>query len=332
MPPIRARRPVWLPVVVVLGLALTACGRDSGGAAAGMSGAINISGSSTVEPISALAAEAFHDRDPSVDFAVDGPGTGDGFELFCDGEIDISDASRAIEDEEVATCERHGIEVVELRIGYDGIVVMTNRSNDAVECLNFADLYALIGPESDGVDRWSGATDIARNLGSDTPLPDAELVLTGPGTESGTYDSFVEIAIEGIAEERGLEPTTRTDYASSSDDNVIVATIEGSDTPLGWVGFAFAEEAPETVREIPIAAEPGGMCVEPTRETIADGSYPLSRPLFIYVNAGRAEQGSPLADFVDFYLANADRFVEEAGYVALPGDQAAETRAAWEAR
>src|SRR5690606_12655237 len=239
--------------------------------------------------ISALAAEAFHERDPGVHLAVDGPGTGDGFELFCAGEIDIADASRAIDDAEVAACERRGIDVVELRIGYDGIVVMTSRNNDAVECLAFADLYALIGPESDGVDTWSGATAIARELGSDTRLPDAKLVLTGPGTESGTYDSFVELAIEGIAEKRGQEPTTRTDYASSSDDNVIVATIEGSDTSLGWVGFAFAEEAPETVREIPIAAEPGDACVVPTRETIAEGSYPLSRPLFIYVNAARAE-------------------------------------------
>ncbi|MFP3901273.1 MAG: substrate-binding domain-containing protein [Acidimicrobiia bacterium] len=332
MPPNRARRSLWLPALLVVGLALTACGRDGGGAAAGMSGAINISGSSTVEPISALAAEAYHDRNPDVDFAVDGPGTGDGFELFCDGETEISDASRAIAEEEVETCRENGVEFVELRIGYDGIVVMTNRTNDAVECLNLADLYALTGPESDGIDTWSGAADIARELGSETELPDAELLLTGPGTESGTYDSYVEIAIEDIAEQRGQEPTTRTDYASSSDDNVIVANVAGNDTSLGWVGFAFAEEAPDTVREIPIAEEPGGTCVEPTRETIAEGTYPLSRPLFIYVNTARAEQNPSLADFVDFYLANADRFVDEAGYVPLPDDQLAESRAAWEAR
>jgi phosphate transport system substrate-binding protein len=321
----RRRRMMGVPIALVVGLAGAACG--SGGDSA----TIQISGSSTVEPISALAAEAYHERRrDDVNLACDGPGTGDGFELFCNGEIHISDASRAIEDEEAETCEQNGVEYVELLVAYDGVTVMTNARNDAVECLNFADLYSLIGPESEGVDNWSRASGLVAELGSDTELPDAHLLLGGPGAESGTYDSFVELALEDIAGERGHEPTTRTDYASSGDDNVVIANIEGSDTSLGWVGFAFAEQAAETVRTIPIAAEPGDECVDPSAETIADGSYPLSRPLYIYVDSTKAEDSAALADFVAFYLENLAEFVEEGGYVALPPDQAAETRAVWQ--
>lgn len=339
MQSIKQRRLAWLPIVVAFGIVVAACGSDDDTAtgdgtegAGGGSGAINISGSSTVEPISSLAAEAFMGENGDVEIAVDGPGTGDGFELFCNGETDISDASRAIKDEEAAACDQNGVEYVELQLAYDGMAVMTSADNDQVECLNFPDLYALIGPEAEGIDTWAGAAPVAEELGSDTELPDAELVLTGPGTESGTYDSFIEIALEGIAEERGQEATTRTDYASSADDNTIVANIESSPTSLGWVGFAFAEEAGDSVREIAIAEEPGGECVEPTAETISDGSYPLSRPLFIYVNTAKAEENETLAQFVDFYLGNLTEFVEEGGYVTMPDDQVAETTSAWETR
>jgi len=328
----RRPRPSIAAVAAVAGLAgvaTAACGvARSDGATQG----INVSGSSTVEPISALAAEAFHERDRSANIAVDGPGTGDGFELFCDGETDISDASRPIREEEEAACARNGIDYVELLVGYDGVVVMTNVANDAVRCLDFADLYALTGPESDGVDRWSDGLPIARALGSRTDLPRAPLVLAGPGPESGTYDSYVEIVIEDIAAQRGHDATTRSDYASSSDDNVVVSTVRGNDTALGWVGFAFAEDAAATVRPLAIAAEPGAPCVDASAATIADGTYPLSRPLFIYVNTERAEQKPQLAAYVDFYLAHLDQFVAEAGYVPLPQDQAGATRAVWEGR
>jgi phosphate transport system substrate-binding protein len=329
------RRVAWLSVVMAFGLVATACGSDGDegdGGSGGGSGSINISGSSTVEPISSLAAEAFQGENEDVSIAVDGPGTGDGFELFCNGETQISDASRAIDEEEVAACEANGVEYVELQVAYDGMSVLTSPSNEAVECLNFADLYALIGPEAEGIGTWADGAAIAGELGSTTELPDAELSLTGPGTESGTYDSFVELALEGYAEERGQEPTTRTDYASSADDNTIIANIEASDTSLGWVGFAFAEEAGDSVRELPISAEPGGECVEPSAETISDQSYPLSRPLFIYVNSTMAEENQSLADFVSFYLENLTEFVEEGGYVTMPEDQVAEATSAWEGR
>jgi phosphate transport system substrate-binding protein len=332
---IKKRRLAWLSIVLAFGLIAAACGDDDDdttaeGEGGEESGSINISGSSTVEPISSLAAEAFQSENSDVEIAVDGPGTGDGFELFCNGETDISDASRAIEEDEIAACEEGGIEYVELQIAYDGMAVMTSANNSAVECLSFADLYALIGPESEGFDNWSDATAIAGELGSTTTFPDATLELTGPGQESGTYDSFVELALEGIAEERGQEPGTRSDYSSSADDNIIIQNVEASDTSLGWVGFAFAEEAGDAVTEIPVSEEPGGECVAPTAETISDGSYPLSRPLFIYVNTAKVDENDSLGPFVDFYLENLTEFVEGGGYVTMPEDQVSETTSAWE--
>ena len=348
---IKRSRLAWLGIFLALSLVAAACGDDddsssggSGGdtteAGADVSGSINISGSSTVEPITSLAAEAFTGENSGVDIAVDGPGTGDGFELFCNGETDISDASRSIDDEEAAACETNSIEYTELQIAYDGMSVLTNASNaDAPECLSFADLYALIGPESEGFDNWSDAQAIATELGSTTQFPDAALELTGPGTESGTYDSFIEIALSGIAEERGVPEdqieTTRPDYASSADDNVIIQNIEASDTSLGWVGFAFAEQAGDQVTEIPVSAEPGGDCVAPDADTISDTSdagYPLSRPLFIYPSMAAATDNPAVVPFVDFYLANLDQFVEEGGYVPMPEDQVQATVTAWEGR
>lgn len=352
MQSIKKRRLAWLSIILALSLTAAACGDDDDDAGAetgsdtgsepegggDVSGSINISGSSTVEPISSLAAEAFNGENPDVDIAVDGPGTGDGFELFCNGEIDISDASRAIEDDEIAACEENGIEYVELQIAYDGLTVMTNASNEsAPECLSLADLWALIGSESEGFDNWSDGTEIASALGSTTELPDEPLDLTGPGTESGTYDSFVELALEPPAEERGLPEdqwTTRTDYESNADDNVIISNIEASDTSLGWVGFSFAEGAGDQITEFPISEVAGADadCVEPTDETIADGSYPLSRSLYIYVSAASATDNPAIAPFVDFYLDGLTDFVEEGGYVLLPDDVAAETVSAWEGR
>ena len=240
-------------------------------------GDVFITGSSTVEPISVRVAELFADIEPGVNVDVQGPGTGDGFAAFCAGEADISDASRAIDEEEVTTCEDGAVEFIELKIAYDGISVLVNPAN-TIECLNFADLYALVGPESQGFDNWSDAQPLASQLGSDTEFPDLPLEITAPGEESGTYDSFIEIALGDIIEAQGTEEATRPDYSAQADDSVILQGIEGAEGGFGWVGFAFAEGAGDAVREVPITAEPGGECVEPTAETIADGSYPCLGP------------------------------------------------------
>jgi len=269
-------------------------------ASAAVTGEIFVSGSSTVEPISTGVAEALAATNPDFRYTVEGPGTGDGFKKFCAGETDISDASRKIKDEEAATCQAAGIEYTELQIAIDGISVLTSVSNTAVTCLSFADLYALIGPESTGFGKWSDAGAIAKELGSNTVFPDADLTITGPGEESGTFDSFVELALGAIATERGQEPNTRPDYTASANDNAIIDGIGGADSSLGWVGFAFAEEHKDTVGEIQVAKDVNGTCVAPTAETIASGDYPLSRPLYIYVNNAKAAENPAIGAYVDY--------------------------------
>ena len=301
-----------------------------------LSGEISISGSSTVQPISQGVAELFNETNGDVAITVDGPGTGDGFQLFCDGEIDIADASRAIRDneDEAGKCAANGVEYLELKVAIDGLSVLTSPANDAVSCLSYADLYALIGPESEGVDTWNGAEALARELGSTTDLPDAELQIFGPGEESGTYDYFVaDGPIGAFAEDRGQEEAARKDYSSSPNDNVILQGIEGFDTSLGWVGYAFAIEGADQVKLLEVSAPDGG-CVAPTPETIASGDYPLARDLFLYVNLARAAENPALAAYVDFYLAEGTIAAvnETVGYIDLTAEALAESRAAWDAR
>ncbi len=303
-----------------------------------LSGELNVSGSSTVEPITALVAELFAEENSDVAVRVDGPGTSDGFELFCAGETDISDASRPIDEEEIATCEANGVEYVELYIGIDGLSVITSTENDDVTCLSFADLYALTGPESEGITNWADASALAQELGGEGDFPDADLDITAPGEESGTYGSFIEIALAGPAEARveagaiteDQAETTRPDYQSSGNDNTIIEGVAGADTSLGWVGFAFAQENKDRVKSIKIANE-DGKCITAKPKTIANGRYPISRPLFIYVNTAKAAENAALAGFVDFYLSeDGIASVEEAGYIPIPEADLEETTTAWE--
>jgi phosphate transport system substrate-binding protein len=349
-----------LGVGMVLMLVLAACTSDPGdsseepaesepaesmgaepseGGGTGAEGEIFVSGSSTVEPVTNRVAEVFAEANAGFQYTVEGPGTGDGFALFCNGETDISDASRAISDEEIAACGDNGIEYVELLVAYDGLSVITSENNDAISCLSFLDLYALLGPESEGFGNWSDANDLAAELeaefgdeygASNAPYPDAPLSVTAPGEESGTYDSFIEIVFGDLAEARGAEEVARIDYTASANDNVIIEGIQGSDTSLGWVGYAFASEA-EGVKLIEI--DGGDGCVAPSEETVADESYPISRPLFIYPNLAAVEDNPAVAPFVDFYVSPEGlALAGEVGYVALTEEQGQATRDAWESR
>ncbi len=199
------------------------------------------------------------------------------------------------------------------------------------DCLDFADLYALTGPESDGFSNWTDAADIAAELGSTTELPDQDLTVAGPGPESGTYDTYIEFISDDFAEERGVESGVRTDYQSSPNDNVIVQNIEAAEGSLGWVGYAFFVEEQERLKafEVSNAAEDVD-CTAPTPETIASGDYPLSRPLFIYVNTAKAGENATLAAYVDQYLGDLYDCVSEAGYVKLDDADLAETVGVWE--
>jgi phosphate transport system substrate-binding protein len=340
------RRPI-LSLTVAGSLVLAGCvttpqaSEDGGeGEDGGQGGAVVISGSSTVEPISSLVTEDFASANEGFEFEVDGPGTGDGFARFCAGETDISDASRPISEEEIAACDEAGIPWVELKIAVDGISVLTSPANDAITCLSFLDLYALLGPEGEGFESWSDQDTIAEELAgelgeefgtSHAPYPDAPLEVTAPGEESGTYDSFLEIVFDDIAEARGTDAVARPGYTASADDNVIVEGIAGADSSLGWVGFAFYEENAEAVRALEVDGGEG--CVAPTAETIASNEYPISRDLFIYVNTDHAADNPTLVEFVDYYLSDEGiAAVEEAGYVPLTAEALDETRAAWDGR
>lgn len=326
--------------LLALSLVAAACGDEDPNSGGGtepteqIEGSVTVSGSSTVEPISSIVAEVFNETNPNVAISVEGPGTGDGFELFCNGEIDISDASRPIESDEAKACKKNGIEYTELEVALDGVTVMTNPENADVTCLNNGDLYALFGPESDGLDTWSAADPLATQVGGNGGFPDVPLEITAPGEESGTYDAFIELSgLEDIALEQGLSEddaaALRTDYQPSPNDNVIITAMEGSTSALGFVGYAFAEDAGDAVKELEV--DGGSGCVAPTPETISDGSYPLSRSLYIYVSAEAAARPE-VAAYVDYYVGDEamTSLVTEVGYIALPPERIEATRSAWE--
>jgi phosphate transport system substrate-binding protein len=281
------------------------------GSGGNVSGSIAISGSSTVEPISSAIGAKFSDLNPDLAISVDGPGTGDGMAMFCNGEIDIADASRPISADEVAACKDSGIDFVELKVALDGLSVITSAEDTKIDCLSFVDLWGLLGPDSTGVNNWKDASSIAddaaktvTDLGAvHTPYPDADLTITGPGEESGTFDFFNENVIAAVGTELGVEDAVvRPDYTASPNDNVIVQGIGQNPTSLGWVGFAFVEENLDTIK--PIQIDGGKGCVDPTPETIASGEYPISRELFIYVSTNAAQDNPVVKPFVDYYLSD----------------------------
>lgn len=319
-----------------VGGATASPGASNAPSSAPLSGEIAISGSSTVQPITQTVAEMFNEQHPDVAITVDGPGTGDGFKLFCAGDTDISDASRAIKDEEAKLCADNGVEYVELKVAIDGMSILTSiNDTTGLTCLSFADLYALVGPESEGFDNWSDGQAIATALGSKTTLPNAPLEISGPGEESGTYDYFVEKIVTPFTEARGQDAAagTRKDYNSNPNDNVIIEGIAGTDTSLGWVGYAFAQENVDKVKHFSVD-KGDGKCVEPTAATIASNEYPLARDLFIYVNKAKAAANEALAAYVDFYLADGTIAAAnaEVGYIDLAPDVLAASRTAWDAR
>ena len=327
--------------VLSTSLAGSALGQD-------VEGFVDISGSSTVEPVSLLVAEEFNFMNPNWTYVVNGPGTTAGFEQFCNGETDISDASRSIKDSEVENCAANGISPVELKIGIDGLAVIVSTQNDSLECLNFTDLYAIFGKESDDVRTWEEAAAFAAELGSETSSwPSGDIAITAPGDESGTWGSFIEITLEDLQEARAEagnaaaegEPYTRQPgdiYVASPNDNVIIDGVGGNPNGIGFVGYAYAVNNSDRVRMVPIDGG-DGQCIAPDEETVAANTYPIARDLFIYPAQGRVDPASEsynpaLAPFVDFYLTpEGQELVSLAGYVQLAEDALAETQAAWEA-
>jgi phosphate transport system substrate-binding protein len=317
-------------------------GSTDGAPAGELEGTFLVSGSSTVFPILQLQAEAFASANSGVAIAVEGPGSGDGAQKFCAGEVPIANASRLYKEEEIAICEAAGIEFIEIRRGIDGITVITSRDNDAIECVSFNDLYALISEEAVGFDNWADGNALTGEW-SGTQFADLDLDVFGPGEESGTFDSFAEIVIEAVAKGKtGLDTdareyldTIRPDYTASPNDNVILEGIGSSTYSIGWVGFAFAQEASDAGNALmlEVSKEDGGGCVAPTSATIADASFPISRFLYTYVNADAAANEPAVAAFVDYMLSDEGlEAVSEVGYVDLPDADQTRARSIWNSR
>ena len=309
-----------IPALLVFGiiavtLIAVACGSDSEAAArpqtagsavpvkvdeqrAALSGTIEIDGSSTVFPITEAVAEEFNKVAPKVRVNVGVSGSGGGFKRFTVGEIDISDASRQIKENEAAVAEENGIEYLEFLVGVDGLSVLVSPKNDFVECLTVEQLHEIWKPESD-VRKWSDL---------DPSWPDKKVNLYGPGTDSGTFDYFTE-------EVNGETGLSRADYTASEDDNVLVQGVRGDRNALGYFGYSYYAENKDKLKLV--AVDSGEGCMIPSVETIADGTYsPLSRPLFIYVS--RASLSRPeVKAFVEFYMENGAGLTAEVGYVPL---------------
>ena len=274
---------------------------DTAGGAASLSGTIAIDGSSTVGPLTSAAAEAFNAENGGVDITVGTSGTGGGFELFCKGDIDINDASRAINDEDIALCEAGGVTYEEFRVASDGITMVTSTNTDVgADALTSAQLKAIWGPDSK-INNWK---DIPGGSFNDVPL-----TLAGPDSQSGTYDFFNETILGENAAGDVIEP--RQDYAASADDNVTVRAVQSADGGLGYFGYTYFEENTDTLKDFSVDG------VKPTAETITDGSYPLSRPLFIYVSTTALAKPEVTA-FVKYYLENSTTLSEEQQFVPAP--------------
>ncbi len=283
---------------------LTAC-RNPTPQEGQLGGTIRVDGSSTVYPLTEAAAEDFRYAEPAVKVMVGVSGTGGGFKKFGRGETDISNASRPISAEERKLCEENGIEFVEIPVAYDGLAVVVHPSNDFVDHLTVEELKRIWEPSAqDRVNRWSQVRE---------GWPDKPLNLYGAGVASGTYDYFTEAVM-------GKARSSRGDYTSSEDDNVLVQGIAGDQNALGYFGLAYFEENQDKLRLVPV--DPGdGVPVLPTPETVSNGSYrPLSRPEFIYINAKSLERPEVVA-FVEFYLTNASALAQSTQQVPL-GDAA----------
>jgi phosphate transport system substrate-binding protein len=306
--------PVFMVLVAVT---VAGCGGDdtdaAGTGAAGegteLSGRIQADGSSTVGPLTTRAAERFQQENSGVQITVGVSGTGGGFERFCAGETDLSNASRPIKDEEATLCTDDGVEYVELQVANDALTVVVNTDNDWATCLTTDELKTVWNTGSK-VDDWN-------QVRSD--FPDQELKLFGPGTDSGTFDYFTD-------EINGEEGASRSDYSASEDDNTIVTGVSGEKGGLGYFGFTYYEENQATLRALEIDAGDG--CVAPSVEAAQDGTYkPLSRPLFVYVKTESLSKPE-VQGFVRYLVENASSIAEEAQFVPLTDEQAQEAQAA----
>jgi phosphate transport system substrate-binding protein len=302
-----------------------ACGDDEEPAAGGggaetqaegpnlqdLQGEIRIDGSSTVQPFAQAAAELFQEQAPQVRVTVGGAGTGDGFDRFCRGETQISNASRAIEEDEETACREGNVDFSEIQVANDGVAIVTNPNTEIPEnCVSVPQLKRMLAPRS-RVDNLS-------QLGQG--FPDQRAQFFTPGEESGTFDFFTETVLETDAEQRTERVQT------SANDNQLVQGVEGTEGAIGYFGFSFADENRERLKILSVREEEGGECVEPTLETIQNNTYkPLSRPLFMYPSAQSLRKPEVKA-FMDFVNREYQQISEASDIVPLTQEQQAESK------
>lgn len=267
---------------------------------ASLTGDITSDGSSTVGPLTQAVAEEFAASAPDVRTSVDISGTGGGFKRFCAGETDIQNASRAITEDEIKTCGDAGVKYIEMEVAYDGITVVVNENNTFLTCMN-VDALKYLWQKDNPAKTWADL---------DPSFPADEIQLYGPGTDSGTFDFFVETILG--------EDEIREDFTPSEDDNVLVEGVASDENALAYFGHAYFEENQDTLNAVSI--DGGSGCIAPTTETIADGTYaPLSRPLYVYINSESLTRPE-VQEFAKFYLEQAPTLAPEVGYVASPED------------
>jgi phosphate transport system substrate-binding protein len=309
-----ARHP-WKRVVLgalALSMVAAACGGDSNddpSGGDGLTGTVRADGSSTVAPLTETAAELFQQENPGVQVTVGTSGTSGGFEKFCNGETDISDASRVIKEEEVKACAANGVEWEEVQVANDALSAVVHPDNP-LECITIDQLNQAWDLGSD-VDSWGDIT------GLEADLPDEELILFGPGSDSGTYDYWTGAV-------NGEEGRIRTDYNSiGEDDNAAVQGVSEDPWAMAYIPYSFIEEAGGLVKALAVENPDSGECVEPTLENVQNGSYaPLGRGLYIYPSA-EALQREEVVAFIEFYIENQEEITTQATYIPMTEEQVA---------
>jgi phosphate transport system substrate-binding protein len=307
----------WKMAAIALpaALILAACGGTNEGSADETTEVaateIRIDGSSTVAPLAAAAGELFKAENASVNVSVGTSGTGGGFKKFCAGETDISNASRAIKDEEAAECAAAGIEFTEIVVANDALTVVVSKENDWAKCLTVAELKKMWEPTAEGkITSWSQIN---------SSFPKEDLDLYGAGTDSGTFDYFTKAI-------NGEEGASRTDYNPTEDDNVTVQGVSGSKGGLGYFGLSYYEENMDKLTAVEVDGGEG--CVAPSIESAQAGTYaPLSRPLYIYVSKTAAAKAE-VAAFAKYFIDNNDAITSKALFVPLSADQKTASTAA----
>jgi phosphate transport system substrate-binding protein len=305
-------------MMTVLALVLSACGTNGGtnggqtdADGEGITGTVRADGSSTVAPLTEAAAELFQEENPGVRVTVGTSGTSGGFEKFCNGETEISDASRPIKEEEIAVCKKNGVEYAEIQVANDALSAIVHPDNP-LECITVDQLKQIWDLDSE-VDSWGDVDGLTADV------PDGEMTLFGPGPDSGTYDYWTDAV-------NGDEGRIRTDYNSiGEDDEAAINGVSGDEAATAYVPHSFVTEAGDKVKALQVEDPESGDCVEPTVENVQDGSYsPLGRPLFIYPSAAALDKPEVLA-FIEFYIENQEAIAEQATVIPMNDEQVAES-------